>query len=486
MKKFLLGTVALIALGSAANAADLAARYTKAPVVAPVSNWTGFYVTGGFGYGLMSSDQHSTTGGAATSVDTRTGGRGYFGTVGLGYDYQLTPAWVVGVFGDAQFGDIRGDLIDITAPGISGRLKNDAAYSAGARLGYLVAPNVLSYVNAGYSYGQFKGSTFSDGVTAIDKSHRDGWFIGGGVENDLNFFGIKAPGWFMKTEYRVTEYDRKNSLYNDGSGNGIAFKPYVQTVSTSLVYRFNSHVTPGADAGTPFYTKAARTAAYNWTGFYLAGGGGYGLMSSDQHTVDLATGANGLDTRAGGRGYFGTVGGGYDWQINPTWVVGVFGDAQFGDIRGSLADATGSGLGAGVTGRLKNDTNYAAGARLGYLISPNALSYVNVGYSHADFKGVALTDATGAAFGSTGKSHRDGWFLGGGVENSLNIFGISSPGWFMKTEYRVAEYNRKTSEVFDTTGATTGTGIAFKPYVQTIQTSLVYRFNWGSPVVAKY
>ena len=154
MKKFLLGTVALIALGSAANAADLAARYAKAPVVAPVSNWTGFYVTGGFGYGLMSSDQHSINGaGATTSVDTRTGGRGYFGTVGLGYDYQLTPAWVVGVFGDAQFGDIRGDLIDITAPGISGRLKNDAAYSAGARLGYLVAPNVLSYVNAGYSYG---------------------------------------------------------------------------------------------------------------------------------------------------------------------------------------------------------------------------------------------------------------------------------------------------------------------------------------------
>jgi len=480
MKKFLLGTVALIALGSAANAADLAARYTKAPVVAPVSNWTGFYVSGGFGYGLMSSDQHSTTGGLATAIDTRMGGRGYFGTVGLGYDYQLTPAWVVGVFGDAQWGDIRGDLIDLNN-GISGRLKNDASYSAGGRLGYLVAPNVLSYFNVGYSYGQFKGSTFDDGST-LGKSHRNGWFIGGGVENDLNLFGIKAPGWFMKTEYRVTEYERKNNLYTPGlvalAGDGMSFKPYVQTVSTSLVYRFNSHVTPGTDAGTPFYTKAARSPAYNWTGFYLAGGGGYGLMSSDQHAVfggiPIST-----DTRTGGRGYFGTVGGGYDWQINPTWVVGVFGDAQFGDIRGSLADGV-------VTGRLKNDTNYAAGARLGYLISPNALSYFNVGYSHADFKGVAFTDATGTAIGSTGKSHRDGWFIGGGVENDLNIFGISAPGWFMKTEYRVAEYNRKTSEVFDTTGAATGVGVAFKPYVQTVQTSLVYRFNWGSPVVAKY
>lgn len=478
MKKFLLGTVALIALGSAANAADLAARYTKAPVVAPVSNWTGFYAFGGFGYGQMSSDQHGTASGLAAVIDTRTGGRGYFGTVGLGYDYQLTPAWVVGVFGDAQFGSIRGSLIDLR--GTSGNLKNDANYAAGARLGYLVAPNVLSYVNAGYSYGQIKGTTFTDGST-IGKSHRDGWFIGGGVENDLNLFGIKAPGWFMKTEYRVAEYDWKNSLYA-GSANGIAFKPYVQTVSTSLVYRFNSHVTPGADAGTPFYTKAARSPAYNWTGFYLAGGGGYGLLSSDQHTVVGGT-ASSIDTRTGGRGYFGTVGGGYDWQINPTWVVGIFGDAQFGDIRGSLVDVN-----TGLNARLKNDTNYAAGARLGYLIAPNALSYVNVGYSHADFKNAAFQTLSGLPGSSAiRKNGYDGWFIGGGVENDLNLLGISAPGWFMKTEYRVAEYNRKLGAEYDlTSGALTGNGIAYKPYVQTVSTSLVYRFNWGSPVVAKY
>src|SRR6267378_3361932 len=49
MKKFLLGTVGLVALGMAApaSAADLAARpYTKAPppVLAPIYDWTGFYI----------------------------------------------------------------------------------------------------------------------------------------------------------------------------------------------------------------------------------------------------------------------------------------------------------------------------------------------------------------------------------------------------------------------------------------------------------
>ena len=36
-----------------------------------------------------------------------------------------------------------------------------------------------------------------------DSFNTQGWFVGGGVENNLNFFGINAPGWFMKTEYRA-------------------------------------------------------------------------------------------------------------------------------------------------------------------------------------------------------------------------------------------------------------------------------------------
>src|SRR5437763_11804110 len=54
MKKFLLATVAFVALGATAPAlaADLAARpaYTKAPaIMAPIYNWTGFYIGGHVG-----------------------------------------------------------------------------------------------------------------------------------------------------------------------------------------------------------------------------------------------------------------------------------------------------------------------------------------------------------------------------------------------------------------------------------------------------
>ncbi len=82
---------------------------------------------------------------------------------------------------------------------------------------------------------------------------------------------------------------------------------------------------------------------------------------------------------------------------------------------------------------------------------------------------------------------RDGWFLGGGVENSLNIFGISAPGWFMKTEYRVAEYGRVRFRKPPLGGGALPLAISTKPIVQTVSTSLVYRFNWGgAPLVAKY
>jgi opacity protein-like surface antigen len=59
MKKIVLATVSVVALGSAsALAADLGPRaYTKAPMMAaPVSSWQGFYIGGNVGYGWGSGN----------------------------------------------------------------------------------------------------------------------------------------------------------------------------------------------------------------------------------------------------------------------------------------------------------------------------------------------------------------------------------------------------------------------------------------------
>lgn len=242
-----------------------------------------------------------------------------------------------------------------------------------------------------------------------------------------------------------------------------------------------------ADLGARPYAKAPAPVmpVYNWTGFYIFGGGGGGLWSADSN-AEFPTGvALTRDQRFGGSGWFGTVGGGYDMQFAGRWVAGIFGDAQFGDIRGSLGDPS-----FATEGRMKLETSYAAGVRLGYLVAPNVLSYVNAGYSGSEWSGTTqstIAAGGGPGFTTTPSFDRNGWFVGGGVENNLDLLGISAPGWFMKTEYRSAFYDRTTLPTTFTPafgGLPTGGAVTFKPWTQTISTSLVYRFNWGGAPVS--
>jgi outer membrane immunogenic protein len=118
--------------------------------------------------------------------------------------------------------------------------------------------------------------------------------------------------------------------------------------------------------------------------------------------------------------------------------------------------------------------------RFGYLVAPNVYSYVNGGYTGSEWSGASFSSLGGGpVLFTTPSFHRDGFFVGGGVENSLNIFGIAAPGWFMKTEYRAAFFNRITLPETFVGGGLTGFSDTFKPVVQTVSTSLVYRFNWG-------
>ena len=244
-----------------------------------------------------------------------------------------------------------------------------------------------------------------------------------------------------------------------------------------------SAVAADLPAHTYSKTPTPMVAAPNWTGGYIFGGFGAGLWDANTSTYLTATGAClvCVNNKQGGDGWLATVGAGYDWQFN-RWVAGILADGQFGSMKGSQ-----SALGFTYNQKLKD--TWAVGARIGYLIAPNVLSYVNGGYTGADWSGASIVNqTTGVTVGAhTNGFSTQGWFLGGGVENNLDIFGVTAPGWFMKTEYRGAYYSNKNSDwVTDATNVLAGTSSTFKPFVQTISTSLVYRFNWSGPVVAKY
>jgi len=62
------------------------------------------------------------------------------------------------------------------------------------------------------------------------------------------------------------------------------------------------------------------------------------------------------------------------------------------------------------------------------------------------------------------------------------------PGLYLKTEYRFSEFDRGTNRIYAVaTNAPLFAEIDSKKYVQTVTTSLVWKFNWGGgAVVAKH
>jgi len=250
MRKLLLTTAAVVALTAGEGfGADLPRPVMKAPPAPmPVTNWTGCYVAGGGGYGFWNQETSLTQNGTLVGSEVTSGGRGGFGTVGGGCDLQVSGSWVIGVFGDYDFGGIRGDVV-VPADNetVVGHEKLTSAWAIGGRIGYLITPSILTYVSGGYTEARFSGADLfspavppaAAGVSVAARTY-SGWFLGGGYEYNLSWL----PGLFWRTEYRLAEYDRRgrdilqNGLPNN-FGLSVDSKPFVQTIRSELVWRFN-------------------------------------------------------------------------------------------------------------------------------------------------------------------------------------------------------------------------------------------------------
>jgi len=222
--------------------------------------------------------------------------------------------------------------------------------------------------------------------------------------------------------------------------------------------------------------KAPPAPVFSWTGCYLNAGVGYGLWDQEHNETFLRTGISDVETTAGGRGWLGRFGGGCDLQLSGTFsnfVIGAFGDYDTMDLTGTTAL-----LSTGDVANEKESSAWAAGGRIGYVVAPQVLTYFDGGWTQTRFDQMNETTNFGGAdpFGFPSHTY-NGWFLGGGVE--YNFTWLPIQGLFLRTEYRYNAYSRDNlTEVNLTTGAPSGIILSSKKEVQTVTTSLVWRFNW--------
>ena len=225
MKKFLLGTVALIALGASvpAMAADLAARpYTKAPayVPAPIYNWTGFYIGGHVGGAFNGSNGF---GGTSDNSDGR-----FLGGLQIGADYQFAPNWLVGIEG--QISGLSNSDRTFTSGVNTIRDRSDWLASVTGRLGYTWGPGLI-YAKGGVAFRDDNGLAATAGfLPAVTNRESTGYTVGGGLEY------MFAPAWSAKVEYQYYNFDNTTVVTPVGA---LSYKDDLHTVKVGVNYHFN-------------------------------------------------------------------------------------------------------------------------------------------------------------------------------------------------------------------------------------------------------
>ena len=126
---------------------------------------------------------------------------------------------------------------------------------------------------------------------------------------------------------------------------------------------------------------------------------------------------------------------------------------------------------------MKENWAWASGVRAGWLVTPQILSYYDVGFTQASFSSVNLVGNTignlGVPVAIMASNVYNGWFLGSGMETALPFVGN---GWFARAEYRYAEYgSAHVPEML--AGGGLRDIVSIHPFVQTVRAAVVYRFN---------
>ena len=257
MKKFLLGTVGLVALGLTAVpalAADMAVKAAPpVPYVSPMYNWSGFYIGANGGWGQSDSCLNFDGFGLTDFVDgcrSRSGG-----IIGgqIGYRWQANQ-WVFGLEAQGDWADLShtrlspffDDRVGFDRGFISTRTKTDGIGLFTGQVGYAWNAALL-YVKGGAAVTSNRLSileTISGRELASASATRWGGTVGVGFE-----YGF-TPNWSFGVEYNHLFMGDANNSFT-GPAVPAAFvnnriSQDVDMVTLRFNYRFGGYGAPVA------------------------------------------------------------------------------------------------------------------------------------------------------------------------------------------------------------------------------------------------
>jgi outer membrane immunogenic protein len=225
-----------------ASAADMAVPPSYRPPAAAmppaIYDWTGIYVGGNVGVGLL-SDSISPNSAAGTVVISGNQTAHPFGLIGggqLGANYQF-DAWVVGIEGAWSASNLSGYGINGAGPAPITQERNTSnplwLASAAGRIGY-AANDWLLYAKGGgaslraqYIQDSLAGGTTAG--TAVLNINRSGFVAGGGVEYGL------TENLSARLEYDFYDFGTKVLQFAATPLNNTS---YLHTVTFGLNWRF--------------------------------------------------------------------------------------------------------------------------------------------------------------------------------------------------------------------------------------------------------
>lgn len=234
---------------------------------------------------------------------------------------------------------------------------------------------------------------------------------------------------------------------------------------------------PPPPAATPF----------TWTGFYIGADIGGGATHTNATTVEIPTIAGNADLQSfalNASGFLGGIHAGYNWQVAPSWLIGIEDDIDWTSIKASsLGPLTIGGIPnggiAGVTSAdsLSSNLNWLASirGRVGYTTS-NWLFYATGGAALGGLNQSATQSASvfgvSAIWPFSAPTTREGWVAGGGFEYAV------TRNWILRAEYLFYSLRGANGIGFPIGPNATFFADTFgRTEVQTVRTGFSYKFN---------